>query len=158
MATIRAEPLTRDAFAPFGDVLDAPAEKGRLYYDHGLGNGRPGAWPSLFLSCATPVGELPLTATVMERHEFSSQTFVPLAPTRWLVLVAPHDAAGGPDMTRARAFLPAPGQGLTYRMNVWHHPNTVFGEPARFAVFMWRDGTGEDEEFFTLPDPVRVVA
>ena len=139
-------------------MLDAPAEKGRLYYEEGLGNGRDGAWPSLFLSCALPAAELPLTATVMERHEFSSQTFVPLGPTRWIVVVAPHAADGGPDMSRARAFLPAPGQGVTYRMNVWHHPNTVFGAPARFAVFMWRDGGAGDEEFFTLPEPVLIEA
>lgn len=157
MLTITPEPLTKEAFAPYGDVLEAPVEKGRLYYEEALGNGRPDAWPSLFLSCALPVADLPLDATIMERHEFSSQTFVPLAPTRWVVMVAPHAADGGPDMRRARAFLPAPGQGITYRMNVWHHPNTVFGARAQFAVFMWRDGGKGDEEFFTLPEPVRIA-
>ena len=42
-------------------------------------------------------------------------------------------------------------------MNVWHHPNTVFGAPAQFAVFMWRDGGKGDEEFFTLPEPVKIA-
>ena len=83
----------------------------------------------------------------MERHAWSSQSFVPLDPARWLVLVAPHAAAGGPDMARAAAFVAGPGQGVTYGADVWHHGLTVLDAPARFAVFMWRDGTVGDEEF-----------
>ena len=94
---------------------------------------------------------------MMERHEFSSQSFVPLDVGRWIVMVAPHAAGGGPDMTRAKAFLPAPGQGVTFGANVWHHPMTIFDKPATFAVFMWLTrGTG-DEEFFTLPEPVQIT-
>ena len=35
------------------------------------------------------VGGLPLEVKLLERHEFSSQTFVPLDVGRWLV-VCPH--------------------------------------------------------------------
>jgi ureidoglycolate lyase len=47
----------------------------------------------------------------------------------------------------ARAFLARPDQGVTYGANVWHHPSTVFDREARFAVFMWKDGTSADDEF-----------
>ncbi len=83
----------------------------------------------------------------MERHVFSSQSFIPLGPARFLVLVAPHSPLGGPDMARAEAFLAAPGQGVTYAANIWHYGMTVLDAPARFAVLMWRDGTEKDEEF-----------
>ena len=156
MRTIPAEPLTQEAFAPFGEALTIPTAKSRVYFDTALRNGRPAARPSLSLSFAEPRGALPLRVKVMERHEFSSQSFVPLGPVRWLVLVAPHGVGGGPDMTRARAFLPGPGQGVTYGMNVWHHPNTVLDAPASFAIWMWLDGGKGDEEFFDVAEPLTV--
>ena len=47
----------------------------------------------------------------MERHEFSSQTFVPVDVVRWLIVVAPHATQGGPDMAKARAFIANGQQG-----------------------------------------------
>jgi ureidoglycolate lyase len=87
----------------------------------------------------------------MERHLHSSQSFIPIEAGRWLVLVAPHGADGGPDMTRARAFLARPDQGVTYGADVWHHPSTVFDRIARFAIVMWKDGTSADDEFVEVP-------
>ncbi len=50
-------------------------------------------------------------------------------------------------MARARAFLARGDQGVTYGADVWHHPFTVLDGPARFAIFMWKDGTAADDEF-----------
>lgn len=150
-------PLTAEGFAPFGDVLETPAAQGRAYYEGGLGNGRSKAYPSLSLVNRQDFASLPLEANLMERHEFSSQSFVPMEAGRWLILVCPHAAAGGPDMTQARAFLAEGHQGVTYRMNTWHHGLTVLDRPARFAVFMWRDGTKGDEEFVPVA-PIEIRA
>ncbi len=153
---IIAEPLTGKAFAPYGDVLEAPAEFGRAYFDEGLSTSRAAAWPSLSVSLVRPLAKLPLEAKVLERHEFSSQSFLPLEVSRWLVVVAPHGADGGPDPSRAVAFLVGPGQGVTYHANTWHHPLTILDRPGRFAVVMWRDGSRTDEEFRTLEAPFTV--
>ena len=153
--SIVPRPLTAEAFAPYGDVLTTPAEAGRLYFEQGLGNGRPAAHPSLSMINRTSFASLPLEANLMERHEFSSQSFVPLEVGRWLILVCPHAAAGGPEMSRAEAFIAGPHQGVTYRMNTWHHGLTVLDRSARFAVFMWRDGSKGDEEFVPVT-PVRI--
>jgi ureidoglycolate lyase len=155
MRQIHARPLSREGFAPFGDVLEAPADGGRTYFDGGLGNARPDASPSLSLTRAAPAAELPLVAKVMERHEFSSQSFIPLAIGRWLIIVAPSAAGGGPDASAAQAFLAGPGQGITFHVGTWHHPLTVLDRPAELAVFMWRDGTAGDEEFVPV-DPFLV--
>jgi ureidoglycolate lyase len=152
------EPLAAGPFAPFGDVLEMPHQAGRGYYDRALANLRPSAKPSLSLSRKHDLSSLPLTALRMERHEFSSQSFVPIEVGRWLVVVAPHAAISGPDMAGARAFVAGPGHGVTYGANVWHHPLTILDRPASFAVFMWRDGSSGDEEFFTLPAPVTIAA
>jgi ureidoglycolate lyase len=144
-----ATPLTAAAFAPFGDVLAAPADPGRVYFPDGLANGRPSAALSLSLSRLTPAA-LPLRSALLERHAFSSQTFLPLSVSRYLVIVAPPGADGGPDAGAVRAFVAGPGQGITYRAGTWHHGMTVLDRPAEFAVMMWRDGTAADEEFVTL--------
>ena len=41
------QPLTKEAFAPFGDVIDVPDSPGRTYYEDALGNLRPTAHASL---------------------------------------------------------------------------------------------------------------
>ena len=146
MRRIITEPLTAEAFAPFGEVLESPATPGRAYIDKMLDNRRGGAAPSLSFTHALPKSA-PFVSTTMERHEFSSQSFIPMEAGRWLVLVAPHGADGQPDMAKARAFLARPDQGVTYGANVWHHPFTAFDREARFAVFMWKDGTSADDEF-----------
>jgi ureidoglycolate lyase len=155
--TIVAKPLTPEEFAPYGDVVISPTDVGRIYYDQGLATLRPTARPSLAVSHAKFLPTLPLNAAVMERHEFSSQSFVPLDVSRWLVIVAPPGADGGPDTARAMAFLAGPGQGITYHAGTWHHPLTLLDRPGRFAVFMWRDGTKTDEEFRTLATPFTVT-
>ena len=148
---LKAEPLTSAAFLPFGEVIECPAVPGRTYFEDALANLRPNARPSISLTVKTTAAELPLRSTTMERHEFSSQSFIPQEAGRWLVIVAPHAAGGGPDMARARAFLAGPMQGVTFGANVWHHPFTVLDAPARFVIVMWRDGTRTDEEFVEVP-------
>jgi ureidoglycolate lyase len=153
---IKPERLRAEAFAPFGDALEAPPAPGRNFFGDGLANRRPSAAPSLAVACVPPLSVLPLVAIRMERHEFSSQSFLALDVARWLVIVAPKAANGGPDTARARAFLAGPGQGVTYRADTWHHPLTVLDRPARFAVLIWLERSNTDEEFVTLDRPFTV--
>jgi ureidoglycolate lyase len=155
---ITASALSAEAFAPFGDVVEAPAHAGRAYFSTSLGNLRPAASPKLWMLTKQPSAFLPLRIETLERHAFSSQTFVPIDIGRWLVVVAPSGAQGGPDVARARAFLPSPRQGVSYRPNVWHSGLHVFDRAARLTVFMWLDGTAADEEIVPVtPFTVREV-
>ena len=144
---LQARPLTASEFAPFGEVLAGPDLPGRLYFDASLGNQRREARPSLSIAHAASAMRLPLEVAQLERHEFSSQSFVPIQGGRWLVIVCPSSSDGGPDVERALAFIAQPEQGVTYRSNVWHYPLTVLDDAACFAIFMWREGTQSDEEF-----------
>jgi ureidoglycolate lyase len=146
-----ARPLTAEAFAPFGDVVEPLAKPGRAYFETSLGNLRPAATPKLWILTKNPVPDLPLEIKALERHEFSSQSFVPIEVDRWLVVVAPHAAQGGPDMQRALAFIANARQGVSYKPNTWHCGLNVFGKPARLTVFMWLDGTAGDEEWAQVP-------
>jgi len=154
---IVAEPLAAEAFTPFGQVIDGLSAPGRVFFNEALGNARPGAKFDLSLALLNPLPQLPLEAKILERHEFSSQTFLPLRVARYLVIVAPAAADGGPDVSGARAFVARGRQGITYRMNTWHHGLTVLDEPAEFAVLMWCDGTKGDEEFRPLEQPFTVA-
>jgi ureidoglycolate lyase len=148
---LRAEPLTSAAFLPYGEVIECPAIPGRTYFEDALANLRPEAKPSISLTVKAPLAALPLRSTMMERHEYSSQSFIPQEGGRWLAIVAPHAAGGGPDMARARAFLCGQNQGVTYGADVWHHPFTVLDREARFVIVMWRTGGQGDEEFVEVP-------
>ena len=152
---IAPQPLTQEAFAPFGDVIDMPATAGRFYYDDALGNLRSHAAASLSVALKSETPDRPLRSELMERHEFSSQTFIPVDVGRWLIVVAPHAAKGGPDMAQARAFIADGGKGVTYKANTWHHGLTTLDKPGRFAVFMWKAGTA-DEEFVPV-EPFNVT-
>jgi ureidoglycolate lyase len=143
-------PLITDAFLPFGEVLEAPPEPGQSFFNSSLANLRSSASPNLRIVNRLPTA-LPLQANLLERHEFSSQTFLPIELGRVLIVVAPHAAEGGPDVKRAEAFLASARQGFTYRPNTWHHGLTVLDRPARMAVFMWCDGTAADEQFVSVP-------
>ncbi len=149
--------LTKEAFSPFGDVIDVPTAAGRTYYADALGNLRPQARASLSMSYREPTPDRPLKSEMLERHEFSSQTFIPVDVARWLIVVAPHARAGGPDLAGLKAFVATGAQGVTYRPNTWHHGLTTLDRPGRFAVFMWLAGT-QDEEFVPVtPFTIRIA-
>lgn len=152
MNRLPAKPLTASAFAPYGAVLEIPASTGKAALPPALGNLRVQAQPDLSVSCVEQVRTLPLEVTFMERHQFSSQTFMPLdASCRYLVIVAPPDAQGGPDGARAEAFIAHGGQSITYHPDTWHYSLTLLAGPARFAVWMWKANDAGDEEFVDIP-------
>lgn len=154
---IIAEPLTAEGFAPFGDVLAAPADGSRGWFDGGLVNARAHARPSLSLIRRRRAAALPLVAPRMERHRLSSQSFAPLSGVPWLIGAAP-DRDGAPDVARVRAFVAGGGQGVTIAAGVWHLPLTVLAAPADFAIFMWLDGGPDDEDWADLSEPLTVGA
>ncbi|MBO6552662.1 MAG: ureidoglycolate lyase [Roseitalea sp.] len=157
---IRVEPLSRAAFAPFGDVLDTEGAPDRMinqglcgrFHDRArldFANGRAGV--SLFQ--AEP-RSLPLMLDMVERHPLGSQAFVPMSLDPFLVIVAP-DEAGKPG--RPRAFLTAPGQGINFHRGTWHGVLTPLAEPGLFAVID-RIGEGSNLEEHRFETPYRVLA
>ncbi len=157
--TIRTEPLTAAAFAPFGEVLEAAGPPDKLinaglcgrYHDRArldFGDGRAGI--SIF--DAKP-RSLPHELDLVERHPEGSQAFIPMTHTPFLVIVA-EDEGGRPGPPRA--FLTAPGQGVNYRRNVWHSVLTPLAAPGLFAV-VDRIGEGPNLEEHRFDTPWRVV-
>ncbi len=134
---IRIQPLTAQAFAPFGEILDARGAPDKMINQDMCGrhhdrakleftDGRAGI--SLFH--ARP-RSLPMKLDMVERHPDGSQAFLPMSLAPFLVVVAPDiDSRPG----RPLAFLTGPGQGVNYHRNTWHGVLTPLSEPGLFAV------------------------
>jgi ureidoglycolate lyase len=160
MTDILAEPLTREAFAPFGDVLEAAGSPDRLinqglcgrFHDRArldFGTGRAGI--SIFQ--AEP-RSLPYRLEMVERHPEGSQAFLPMTEHPFLVVVAEgRDAVPG----RIRAFLTAPGQGINLLRGTWHGVLTPLHAPGLFAV-VDRIGEGTNLEEHWLPEARMIYA
>lgn len=148
------EPLTPEGFGPFGDVLSAGLGQGlsanqgtavRHDWAAALESRRPGARPNLSIFRASPQ-TLPFEVKLLERHPASTQVFLPLVCTRYLVVVAPTLPSGDPDLAGLKAFLCGPGQGINYACGTWHHPMVALDTPAELAMLAWEDGTRGDCE------------
>ncbi|MBN9063789.1 MAG: ureidoglycolate lyase [Rhizobiales bacterium] len=156
--TIKPEPLTGDAFAPFGAAFDPPALTQRVSLDNSLVNLRPGvARASYSVTQAAPQLARPAPVSIVERHAFSSQSFTPLDPGRYLVIAGPKNAEGGADLATMRVFIGSGFQSFTYNADVWHGPITPLDSPMRFAIMMFNDGTSGDVELIRFPDPYLLV-
>jgi ureidoglycolate lyase len=160
-----AEPLTVEAFAPFGAMISAGLRAGTsanqgtaARFDHcaELSSTRPGARANLAVFRSAPQS-LPFTLRLFERHPCSTQTFLPMVCERYLVCVAPALDDGAPDVARARAFVCGPGQGVSYGVGVWHHPILALDGHADFAMLAWEDGSPLDCVEHPLAEPMLVV-
>lgn len=149
MRELIPEPLTAEAFAPFGSVIEASDAAVKIDINQGhavrydalaqvdVVDGGGEAVISLFR--AKPLGELGLK--MFERHPLGSQSFVPLGGRPYLVAVAP---AGDFDVDAVRLFRAEGHQGVHYRKGTWHHFLLVL-EGSDFLV-VDRAGPGENCE------------
>lgn len=150
--TLRARLLTREAFAPYGDVIELESAHHYTINDgwaeryHDLAaldlladGGRPAV--SIFRGKARPE---PVALTRIERHPLSSQAFIPLSERPFLVVVASRGEAPA-DAGDLRAFVTNGRQGVNYRVGVWHHPLLPVEETCDFVV-LDRVGPGDDCE------------
>jgi len=152
---IKPEPLTKAAFADFGDVIETDGSDFFMINNnntqryHNLAQVQLSAVDdqaiiSIFRAQRL---DMPLKITMMERHPKGSQAFIPLQQKPFLILVA---KAGEPPQThQIKAFISNGKQGINYHLGVWHHPILCCAEQDDFLV-VDRLGTGNncDEHFY----------
>jgi ureidoglycolate lyase len=152
------EPLSAEAFAPYGEVLDATGDFVRInaglcarHHDRArldFADGRAGI--SIFDAEARA---LPYGFDLVERHPLGSQAFLPMTQHPFLVIVAP-DADGRPGAPRA--FLTSGAQGINLHRGTWHGVLTPLRAPGLFAV-VDRIGPGSNLQEYRYPAPWTVV-
>ena len=155
--TLTAEPLTKERFAIYGDVI----ETSRGVSD-GMNDARFERFDDLcqvdlindgeisvsIARCRTP-STLPLRLDMVERHPLGSQAFIPLSPCKMVVVVAPPEESV--DASELRAFVSNGRQGINYRRGTWHMPLISLDEGQEYLIID-RGGNEPNCDQHTLDD------
>lgn len=158
---LKLEPLTAEAFAPYGDVMGVcerntiiPINYGKTERHHDLAsvdvsdeNGSPII--SIFRS---EPAQLPFQVKIMERHPLGSQAFMPLTGNPYVVVVAPR---GELDPKQIRAFFVQNTQGVNYHKGTWHHYCLGLNISNDFLV-VDRGGEGHNCDEVEIPDDLEI--
>ena len=147
---IKIEPLTEEAFQPFGQVIDVKARPPDF-----RGGGLSQAWMIDFdaagdmqMSVITvPYAEL--TFHKLERHFAVTQTFIPLRGSPAVVALAPptdaQDRNSIPTPEQVRAFLLDGTKGYVLAKGTWHSLDRYPLYPSESVFVMLNDSaTSED--------------
>jgi ureidoglycolate lyase len=138
MAELRVRVLDRDAFAPFGDVIETD---GRPFDARNAGTAQRfgdlarvdlGGGPVAVGIFRSRGRELPVAIDLMERHPLGSQLFMPLGRVPYLVVVGLP--TGGPAPGPLDAFWVPDGRGVNYRPGTWHLPLCPIGAGGDFLT------------------------
>lgn len=157
-STLRAQPLSHEAFAPFGEVIEHRGDERRHNLEMDFAAAREGMRHAIWVSKLRVSRCLPVTISTLERHPHSDQAFIPLSGQPFLVVTCPDLADGAPDLSGCRAFVGAPTQGVIYRRNVWHAGLEVFDTPAEFVVVMALANDAANDVFVELAQPIEIGA
>ena len=156
MRIIQAQPLTREAFRQFGDVIEAvpsaPMNAGRFE--------RSVAQTTLDMAPPNPTRVdvttckettvLPYQFDVLERHPLGSQAFVPLSEFVFVVIVAPGGNGINPDSVCA--FVTNGRQGINYHRGTWHAP--MIATAGQQFLLIERDGEESNCDERQLDEPL----
>ena len=130
LTLLPALPLSAEAFAPFGQVIECAGHAG-----YAINEGSSQRFTDLAQLEADAEGRLalsifraearqaPFALSCLERHPLGSQAFMPLHGQAFLVVVAearPVSAEPAPESLRV--FVSNGRQGINFRRGVWHHP------------------------------------
>ncbi|WP_425073880.1 ureidoglycolate lyase [Sagittula sp. S175] len=159
MQHIQIQPLTAEAFAPFGDVLEAAGAPDKIinlgkcgrFHDRARLDFGPGGRAGLSIFDAEP-RDLPYRLDLVERHPEGSQAFLPMHAHPWLVIVAEAGDTPG----AIHAFRAAPGQGVNFHRGTWHGVLTPLHAPGLFAV-VDRIGDTANLQEYPLDAPVIIT-
>ena len=144
---LKPEPLTQEAFAVFGEVIEVGGEpiminEGTTERYHRLTDVTVGEGAAIINIFRAQPRQLPMPITMMERHPLGSQAFLPTNDEPYLVLVCEGEKE--PDPQTLKLFV-AKGQGVNYKANCWHHPLLALKDVTNFWV-VDRTGSGNNLE------------
>ena len=134
------EKLTTENFSQFGEVISIE-NKEFITINDGYANKyadlaqvdtqEENGQTSVHIFVATK-RQFPLQITMLEKHPFFSQTFIPRGNTPFIVVVSP--SAEEPVIENIRAFISNGEQGVNYSRGVWHFPLISVRDDAQFIV------------------------
>ena len=154
-AVVNPQTLTREVFAPFGDVIEVSGDTFHSTTNEGTADlyadvanvdvTAKGGRAAIDIYRCAPL-DTPITIKMMERHPLSSQAFIPMGNNPYLVVVAPK---GDFDAGKLQVYLAQSHQGVNYRTGTWHHFCLALNGISDFLV-IGRDGEGDNENEMSL--------
>lgn len=162
MRDVTPEPLTAQAFAPFGSVIEVSDHAVKVAINQG-NTDRYDRLAEIDVADCGGVGVVsvfrgrpltPLVLKIFERHPLGSQSFMPLSGRPYLVAVAPDGAF---DPALVKVFHADAHQGVHYRKGVWHHFLLALDAESDFLVID-RAGPGDncDEIHLAALEQIRI--
>ena len=140
--TLKAEPATPEALAPFGWMLatrpDIAGRKLNFY------SGELRA-PTQFVSddqteiTIVRLDRRPLELVYFERHFKHTQTFVPVGDKPWLLAMAPPFEGELPPLDSIRAFRFDGRSGFCMKLGCWHEFPFALEEPTDLVVILRKE-------------------
>lgn len=159
MITLTPQPLTRERFAPYGEVIES-ADIDRMAMNAarferfddlcGVDVGIGGRVAVSIARCRVATA-LPYRFDMVERHPLGSQAFVPLSPAKMIVVVAPPEESV--ETSELRAFVTNGRQGINYKRGTWHMPLIAFEVAQEFLIIDRAGGEPNCDEH-VLDEPV----
>jgi ureidoglycolate lyase len=156
---LQLEPLTAEAFEPFGDVIQREGVlpehinygQTEKYADLAMIDiSEDGGETSIHFYRSQPASP-PLHIKQLERHPLGSQAFMPLHQRPFPVIVAP--AGDQPEIRDIRGFITNGEQGINIRKGVWHHYQVSLGGVCDYLVID-RGGAGDNFEEWVFDVPL----
>jgi len=138
--SLHPESLSRDSFAPYGDVIESAGEstaamnaaRFERFDDLCTPDMQDNARVAVSIARCLVANTLPYRIDMVERHPLGSQAFVPLTPAKMVVVVAaPGDSVRASDL---RAFVTNGRQGINYHRGTWHMPLIAFTAGQEFLI------------------------
>jgi len=148
--TLKLQKLTAESFSQFGEVISTASDDfltindgfARKYsnlasVDASAENGK--ATLHIFVAKKR---QFPLTISMLEKHPFFSQAFIPRENQPFIVVVAPP--GDQPNIEKIKAFITNGEQGINYARGVWHHPLISLENEMQFIVVDRKHNAGVD--------------
>ena len=146
------EELTEENFADFGEVVSIESKKSKTINNGfaekfadiaSLDTKEDQGQTSVHIFVAKS-RQFPLHISMLEKHPYFSQTFMPRHSSPFIVVVAPPSQS--PIIENLRAFITNGQQGINYSRGVWHFPLISINDNSQFIVIDRK----HNEEFDTI--------
>ena len=163
--SLKAEPLTKEAFAPYGDVIETEGARHFGMNDDGMErfydlanvdvDHAEGGKVVISMTVCNKIDSMPYEMYCIERHPRGSQAFIPMTDSPLIVAVA--EPSEKVDITKIKAFVSNGKQGINYNKNVWHMPTICLDKDQRFIIID-RGGKGDNCDLVDLSESKIIIS
>ena len=149
---IKPELLTKKSFKEYGEVISTENSDSKIinegfakkHYELCIMDANEKGGKSTLHIYEAKKREFPLKISMLEKHPYFSQTFMPRGIQPFLTVVCLGDET--PDLSTLKVFITNGNQGVHYNRAVWHFPLISLEDNAQFIVVDRSDCNKEENK------------